>query len=445
MKSVEKRLGVDYSVGTTEGTLLLRALALCQIQELNEAQPAAARLSDPGHLLHLFYEARQANHAVCSAWCLVMFLQQRPHAEVPGTAGNSDAGHDELEQVLATDDQELVTEVIDVITELDDLKLLFSVVDARDQYDAFVLTCLRQVADSANQLRLYTPDETIERWWDLREHLPDQTGARRFSTLIEGLCAETALVARLQEREFRADDAGLYRAVLETEPEENFVEFCRAGLEAVESEGWATELLEGGELLFLLTTLQARDGNVSLKQPFQDAIVDYAKVLLTGTKEPSQEFVDKRLLVFSPLRGGGRRILRNRLRDVAIEGDGKCANGFFQVFGEEIARSRLRDGRDIVAKLFSGLVRERVTGGLQWLHSVLGAQHGLLDQFSDKDAVADFRERVQREISKEKEEHDEAGRLIEDIAHVLGIEPASAEQSPDEEADRSDSEEDSAL
>ena len=131
-------------------------------------------------------------------------------------------------------------------------------------------------------------------------------------------------------------------------------------------------------------------------------------------------------------------MLRKRLLDVAVESDGDCADSFFHFFGDEIAKGQLKDARDIVGRLFSGLLRERAVGGLEWLHRVLKAQPGLLESVSDTDAVSDFRGRVQRELSKDGEEDDEARRIVRRIADVLEISPAEAERPAEEEAEKSD-------
>ena len=375
--ALEERLDANQGVEATEGTLLLRALNVAKQDESTEAQDACARLASAGHLLHLLYQARQESHSACTAWCLAMFLPVHPNAEISDAIGNSTDGQAELERILDTDDPGLATEFIKILTVHEELGLLLSIFDASDEYLAFVVRCLRQIADSPDVPWPYTLDETIDRWAYLHECLPEEAEQRRFLRLIETLCADTTLVVRLRERGFHANDAGLYLAVLKTDPDPNFAAFCRAGLEALGSAEWTSGLREQGETLSLLTTLQTSGVAVLLKQPYQDALIKYAKDLLEGGSEPSQEVVSKRALVVSPLSTGPRQVLRTRLRDAAIERDGECADGFFHVFGDELAKSRLRDGTDIVAKLFSGLVRERAVGGLGWLHSVLKAQPDL--------------------------------------------------------------------
>ena len=283
--------------------MLLRALHLLERYDQDAATETAGRLSTQGHLLHLFYHANEKNNVNCKAWCLVSFLLHRPDATSVEAIGNSPLGQNLLDQALSSEDPTLAEEVIKVIAARQKWSMLFSVVDARDRYDDFVLFCLRQIADSTIYRHVYTPDETIARWWELHENLPDETDKDRFSSLLQKLCAESDLVARLREREFNPDDAGLYVEVLAADSTGNIAAFCRDGLETIESDTWKSDLEEEGDVLSLLTALRLHRPRVSLQQPFQDALVDYARTLLSGDSEPSGEFLDQRLDVVSALEG----------------------------------------------------------------------------------------------------------------------------------------------
>ena len=444
LEALEQRLDASQGVNAEEGILLLRTLALLKRYQPSEAKAASERMSNPGHFLHLFYQAQQENHLACKAWCLVTFLQERPDVKEPSAVGNSEPGRTELEGILSTGDPALAEEVVRILTDLDETILLFSIVDAREKYEPFLIECLRLVADSKEPLRLYSPDETINRWWELSQHLSEEAAPDRFSNLIQKLCADTDLVARLQRRGFDLEDSGLYLEILQTEPEQEFVAFCRAGLEEQDRTAWASELKDEGYILDLLIALQESNAEVSLTVPYQDALVDYANTLLSGSEKHTQGLTEKRIVVLSPLNQSSRHILRTRLRDAVIERGVKHADGFFQMFGDEIAdASLLKVGQDVVAKLFSAVVRERVVCGLEWLHSVLKNDPTLLEAFPDQDAVTDFKERVKGEISQESEELDQAEELIRKIADVLGIEPLPPKPLSEEEPARPDSKEDS--
>ena len=434
LEALEQRLDASQDVNAEEGTLLLRALALLKRYQSSGAQEASKRLSDPGHLLHLFYQAQQENHIACRAWCLITFLQEQPDAKQPSAVGNSEIGHTGLEEVLVAAEPELAEEVVRILTDLDETKLLFSVVDTRDKYEPFLIECLRLVADSKTPLRLYSPDETTNRWRELSENLSEEAAPNRFSNLIQKLCADTDLFARLRQHGFDAKDSGLYLEVFHADPEQKFTAFCRPGLEELNKTAWTSDLTDRRHTLDLLIALQERNAQVSLESPYQDALVDYADTLLSDSEKPSQDLVEKRAVVLSPLSQSSRRIIRGRLRDAVIEKGVKYADGFFQMFGDEMAEpSLLKAGKDIVPKVFSAVIRERLVSGLAWLQGVLKKDPTLLETFPDNDSVTDFKERVQREISKESDKSDQAGEWIKKIATVLGIQLLQTNPPPEEE------------
>ena len=418
--ALEQRL--NENIRAAEGALVLRTIDLLMRYDSSSAQKLAAGASDGGHLLHLFDRAQRDSDLSCRAWCLTMFLERHPGGSVRRSIGNSSRGHEALERILTAGDRQLSEAVISVLDTRGKLGIVFSVVDARGKYEPFLVSCLRIVADSENPHRLYSSEETTNRWRQLREHLPDQSDADRFSRLVGRLCTDTSLVTDLRKRKFLADDAGLYQAVLQVKPEETFVAFCIDGLAALESDQWTSELRDDGEVLLLLMALEIHGARVVLGSAYQDAIVDYAKALLSSNEQPSQVVTNRRGQLLSPLSASSRGVLGKRLLDAAIERDGDCGDGFFRVFGDEITeKRRLKGGKDIVTKLFSGVVRTRVEGGLEWVHGVLKKHPTLLADLPDQDSVNDFKERVQREISKGNEERDKAQELIVRIADMLGI------------------------
>ena len=426
LDALERRL--NQNVNAQEGTLLLRTLAVLNLYEPSESEAAYERLSEPGHLLNLLYQAQAEGHLACRAWCVVTFLQRRPDARRPSAVGNSEAGYADLEGILSVGVPGLAEKVVGILTDLDDTTLLFSVVDARDEYDPFLIECLRLVADSKNPLRLYSADETINRWMKLNEILCEEAESDRFSNLVQTLCVDTDLVSRLQRRGFDTELSGLYLEVLQVDAEQEFVAFCRAGLEKLDRGAWASALNDEGYVLELLIELQERNAEVSLQSPYQDAVVDYADTLLSGDNKPSPDLVDRRAFVLSPLSQNSRRVLRDRLRDAIIEKGVKYAGDFIKMFGDEIAEpSLLKNRNDVVAKVCSAVVRERLVSGLAWLHRILKKDPAFLEAFPDP-AVTDFKERIQSGISQKSDESDQAGELIREIADILGITPLPAKR-----------------
>ena len=108
--------------------------------------------------------------------------------------------------------------------------------------------------------------------------------------------------------------------------------------------------------------------------------------------------------------------------------EGKCADAFFQSYGDELSgdATSFYEEKDIVAKLFSPLLRERNVSGLRWLNSIFGKMPDLLDKSADRGAVDDFLERLKGELGKPSDDGDQVHALIVNIATTLGI-PTEAE------------------
>ncbi len=262
--TVTQRLDAGQGIDAEEGALLICVLSLLKRYRSTEALTASKRLSYEGHILHLFDTAARQKYNACKAWCLVAFLSEQPDAKMTRSVRYSEMGRTRVEQTLSSEIPDLAENLVKILTDdLDNTGLLFSVADARGKYDPFVVGCLREVAESANPQRLYSSDETINRWRQLRQHLPDRIAPHRFSRLIQRLSANTKLVARLQKREFQVEDAGLYLEILQTEPRhEEFFIFCRTGVVELYSDLWASEPHEGTDIGRLMTVLQEREGEV---------------------------------------------------------------------------------------------------------------------------------------------------------------------------------------
>jgi hypothetical protein len=426
-RSFEQRLAAEQKVNSEEANFLLQGLSLLRRFNCVSAKDASKRLADGGHLMHGLFLAQSQNNIECKARFIIAFLEQRPDAAMPQIVGNAAGGHSTLMSLLSTDDVDLAQQMLNILRDQNNLEILFSIVAGRNQYDPLVLRCLRTMADDTKSEILYKPQTLIERWKALRDHLNEDKSPARFDNLIRHLCERAALVEEVQktEGEFQAQNAGLYLKICQASPSKSFCEWCRSGIEKMDANTWKTELDNEGDALKLMLTLIDKKMSVILKQQYQDALVVHAKSVLTGSVRPSGDLV---LLWSKVLKGLGegaaRKVLRNRLRDAAMEQDGKCADVFFDMYGEEIAhKATLTGNKNIVAELFSPLVRERVIGGLRWLRDIFSINSGLLKKYNDESSVQDFRERLQGELGGSANKEDEAHNLIIEIANTLGISP----------------------
>ena len=121
----------------------------------------------------------------------------------------------------------------------------------------------------------------------------------------------------------------------------------------------------------------------NLKHQFQDALVEFATEVCKGEYQPVLgRLRTHEQQLFQVLEEPRRANLQKLLLDVAADTDGDCADGFFDLFGKEVARpEEIQRKQEIVLKLFSGLIKTRRVGGLRWLRDVLASAPRLLEGF----------------------------------------------------------------
>lgn len=422
--TLQDRINANQNLTTTETNLLLKGLALLKRLGCSQANSSLELLATSGHLMHRLHQAHSEQDTVCSARLLTTFLEQRPGADKPTPVGNSEAGYSILVRLLGTDNVDLADQILTILDMEEKTNMLFEIVDKRKTYDPLIVACLRLIADSGTPGRLFTPDEVINRWWDLEDQL-NKNDDGRFDRLLGNLCANSMLDDAVQKREegFDYQNAWLYFRICKACPSLTFREWCRVGLEALDSNVWTVQLDGKGNVFDLLLFLIDEGISIALKQPFQDALVAHAKKLLIGKAKLEEDVLNQRHKLLDTLGPDSRKVFRRRLLLEAMNRDGKCAEAFFQVYGEELSKdtTQFYEDKEIVARLFSPLLRERNASGLSWLNSIFGNAPDLLKKSTDRAAVGDFLERLQGEFKRPANDDDQIHALILEIATTLGI------------------------
>ena len=425
-----------------EVSLLLRGLGMLRTYGSAEGNVISKRLADAGELMHCLDQAHRQNSVECKAWCVVTFLQQRPEAGKPASVGESESGYNILLGFLNAGDAELGNQIVRVLKGEKELELLLKVVDARNKYDEGVSQCLRIVADEENAEDFYIPSVVIERWSPLKQGLGDEGRSDRFNELLGRLCEKTGITEEVVGTEggFRHKDAGLYLAICEATSSEGFHEWCRDGLTKLDASAWKSELASSGDALNLMVRLAELGVAPTLGYQYQDALAEHAERLADG-QTPPPDVVNHQEIIFSCLGPTDLQRLRTRLLRIALNKDGRIQEPFLAMYGREIAEGpTLAGSNDVVAQLFSPLIREYSVSGLGWLRETLANNKGLLDHHKDVDAVEEFRTRVEEKLNQVTEDEDQRHNLIQEIANTLGIEPAEEASQQDAESESGGSE-----
>lgn len=428
-----QRLNAGKNPSNDEANFILTGLSHLRQYGVATVQSELKRLADEGHLMHGLHQAQAQNHIGAMAGYICMFLEQNPEATKPPSVGNSDAGYESLTTLLNTDDNDLATHIISILSTHNNLDLLFTIVDKRGSYDPLIIRCLRIVADSETPETLYKPRLIIDHWTNLSEYLKEDEFADRSDRLIRHLCMNSNLTEEAQKGEngFNYNNAGLYVKILEASSSESldsFRKWCRNGLEAMNNDEWKLDLDNKADALNLVLTLIETGTAVKLKLPYKDALVEHAKDILNKKIKLPDNIISKWSKVLNVLGSGDiRKTFRRELLNTAMNQSGNRKDGFFKMYGEEISKPDiLSEEKLVVHKLFTPLIKERSIGGLHWLKNVFSNNPKIIENYTDSASIQDFRERIQDELGKSVD--DEAHDLIASIANILLIEPEEAPQ-----------------
>lgn len=430
INQIRDRLDAGANVAPPEALQLFQALNMLRKLGSAEATNALMQLADAGHTLHHFHRANAKNRHDCKAICLLSFLRERPGAEKPTAAGNSDEGHNNLMSTLAAEDADTSNQLLTLLREYDDVSLLLKVAESRSQFDPLICTALRDVAESKEAEELFTPQIIRESWKELRSALNGSSDEDRFSILVGRLARTTTLCRSIQEAEggFSTDELDLYLSIIEGVKEEvaSFADWCRVGLEQLSTNEWVSLLSGEFTCCRLVLELADQGRRPDMRTGFADALVIHAKSVMSGLNPPPLPLQEKWCTLLDCLsEGATRKELQIRLIDAAALQDGTINAHFFEMYGKELNDADILAAHSqIVSHLFSPMLRERNVAGLRWLDTILDDHMELFDKISDETTVEALASRVRDCLTTPLD--DDAQSVIEEIAKKVGVEAQDA-------------------
>ena len=425
--TIVERLKAD---DTKQAAYVHAAMAtLWELHDLDSVlEKQIGQLATEGHLLHYLHHARKEN--VTAAWCAFMYLWKVPSVPSPASAGNSNDGYNYLVGTIFTDPanyDKFTQEFIKLLADCDKLDLLFEVFDAAPASKPWIIECLRIVQNKDYTLEVYSPEIIIQRWQVLRSELNEE----EYSHLLEKLIEDSSLVESVYADPFEVEKAALYFDIAQNggDKDKAFIDWTQKGLGDLSKDGWLSELKSEGFCLRLLFHMLATDVIISLRTPYQDALIDYSKLVVSGKAKPKNH-KDEWALLFDALDSTGRSFLQAQLLKIAERADGKIAGDFFDLYGEEItAYQTLVEDHDIVMNLFIPLLRDNNERGLQWVELILSQHPNILDKYNSSAADA-FKARI---LEKLEENPEDTIPVILKIAEILNLHPSELASSKDYE------------
>ena len=434
--AIESRMNADQNCPTAEAKVMLDALALIQENGYNVEQHLT-RLADSGHLLHHLYNAKEGGDNDSIALILVRFFEKVKSGTVAQHPGQAGAGQDYVNTLLSGSDENILTNFLNILRNENKLGLLFEIMDARDRC-AFIDESVRTIAsDEDVRPSIFSPDIMMSRWLVLEDILGEGEEANSFDIFIKDLCSETLLEKAIMQNDkgFENENARLYNIICSqiTSKKTRFKTWCKQGLLSPDRDMWKSELEEDGDLLTLLVTLTKSGIKVDLQQPFQDALENYADAILNGGAPLNEWLLSVKEEIFNSLDDELRKALQSELVRMALRSPNNSSNmGFLKLYGDEIVLAdELTKHVDDVAGWFSDLVKNQDVVGLEFIKSVLSARTDIFTILQNKGQVKAFYQRIESAFTDETEKDDEKKMRFNEIANLLGLQPASPEKADD--------------
>ncbi|MBI1813611.1 MAG: hypothetical protein HYR72_01395 [Deltaproteobacteria bacterium] len=412
VKAVEKRLQADQTCGAVEVGALLNTL--CELGGVYKATEERIKaLASGGHLLHNLYQAQSGGNEDGVALCSFLYLRSAPTIPAPPTVGNATNGHEVLMGFLKAGSPWFNAKFLDLVLRNHDFPLLLKVADATPISKPLVVWCLKEIAGRDDATEVYTSDVVVQRWELLRAELGDA-----FRSLLARVSSQ--LVSDLVAGNFEPEKAGLYGELVHAAMalDHGFAAWCEQGLHAVEMTRWRDELRQNGELVKLVAALVGKGAKLTLPKSYEDALVEFAKLILRGESSPPYAIEGYDDLV-KPLSDGGRKMYRRKLYEEAAAMDGNISETFFNLYAAELSDPEVLKGdQHAVFRLFTPLIARRNQAGLQWLRDLLSSHPNLPSEFPP-DTVDDLRQRVREALAGP--ENEQIGSILKEIAELVKL------------------------
>lgn len=360
-----------------------------------------SQLSNGGQFFHHISNAFGRNDFKAAAYLTVAVLDSRP--EITSNAyGKSQDG---INQLVAAGTNpggyspfvQAFTELFLVDSDLTNFAFLYGLWVRAPRIRNLVKAVLLALGKQGRLQGRLAVQQLLAIWQEL--DTDDRNAQKDPLALIEVLKAidkEGEFTKQLATLAVDASNARLYIAVLLSQDgnKPEFVEHLGKSLGAIDKNTWMNELQSKGQLGTLVRLLHSRKAGIVLRDPFLDAVVDYAVKIMKGNVTnayPSAEWTAMLETLHPSLRVRFKEILL----DAALDVRGAVNDQLFDVFGQELLDIEVLANRDdLVPKLFMPLVENKNAKGLIWIASVVTANNGGLENFRNDHAINELRMRL---------------------------------------------------
>jgi len=362
---------------------------------------ALNQLSNTGQFFHHISNAFKRKDFRTAAYLTVAVLESRPDM-ASDTVGNSADGMNQL--VAAATNPPGYPAFVQAFTELflidsfvTNFAFLYSLWSAAPRARNLVKAVLLALAKQERLLGRLTVKQLIGIWQELdAEDLSAGKDPLTLIELIKAIDKDSEFTKHVSAIAIDAGNARLYTAVVlsHDHKQEEFLLQVGKLLGALDKTIWMSDLENKGQLGKLVQLLQKIAARIVLRDPYLDALVDYAVKVMNGNIGNAYP-VTEWTAMLSTLHPSLRVRFKEILIKAAMAVRGAVKDQFFEFFGPELIDIEvLSKIDDLVAELFTPLVESRNVKGLSWIASVIEANNGGLDGFKNSNAIDELRMRL---------------------------------------------------
>jgi hypothetical protein len=431
--AIEVRLDVNNAIQNKDVEILVKALQSIRKFDAPSGQNSLKKLTDGGQLLHWIHQAHAQNQKEFIAWPMLSYLEQSPGVVTDPNVGNSTAGKNSINNILSMDDEQVKSQLMEILLSLGNFKVLFDVLEFRDDYDLFTNKCLLLAIDDRYYKQVYSTPNMLAKWYWVRGSLEKFDALDSYDELIEKLSISAGLTPDIETNAdgFNIYDTLFYSDIVDLIDSNGFENWCIKGLQSVSSSEWLEALEKSEDLLSLLISLVDKELKVNLGVLFVDSLENYAKKLLEGTVSEDLELFYKEdwdKILEGITEEDLRTNLRRKIVEVSIKNYEGKIGPFLELYGRELIGSDILNQKssDIIDKIFSKIINDKNLIGLNWIKTLLTTHPKFVENCKDTVTVNPFLGRLKAELKVEDGSVETT--IIKEIAGMLNVVPDPVEE-----------------
>ena len=363
------------------------------------AEDQYAEFASSGYYLHHLHQAFSDNHSEAVGECVFGYLQAVPDASKPDEFGSSNAGYENLTELLQNPDTvpRAVEHFIARAKETQQLRVVLQMATGKRPVPPFLVEVLGTLLISDDVSK---PPELVKAKWSLIRGILQKRkeDSQSFEIFLKGLPGLDNLITGVIIGTFSVGESGLYFALLKGGTDAGLVTWCARSLSGINRDAWTKEIKPRGDLVELVIELKNRGASLTLGSAYLDALVTYSESVAADSRRvlPNESWDT----LFALLDTEQRELFRSRIYGVLEQSDGEASIKFFDLFGSMLSNSDLlANERGFIDRICRSLLDADNEGGLAWVADTAESNPTLLTGSKEQAAANDFRDRVRQRLN----------------------------------------------